>query len=122
MLPYALASLAIAVYGVQSANITTNVNTTVPFFAPDSSQPLSQTLLSFSIEQDRWPDWSGSNSRNQFTFDALSTYARLTGRPPKIRVGANTEDRTVWDPTVMVREYQGCVGGAVVTRVLDQRS
>lgn len=111
MLSYALASLALVACGVRAAGNTTNVNTTVPFFAPDSSQPLSQTLLSFSIEQDRWPDWSGSTSRNQFTFDALSTFARLTGRPPKIRVGANTEDRTVWDPTVTVREYTRAVRG-----------
>jgi hypothetical protein len=29
---------------------------------------------------------------------------QLTGQPPKIRVGANSEDHTVWSPTVTVVE------------------
>ena len=82
-----------------------NASVTVPVFAPPSSQPLSNTLLSFSIEQDRWPDWSGIDERNEFTHAALTRLASLTGRPPKIRVGANSEDKTVWDPTVTVRAF-----------------
>lgn len=82
---------------------SSNVSITLPTVAPPTSQPLSNTLLSFSIEQDRWPDWSGVDSRNEFTHSALTRLAGLTGRPPKIRVGANSEDHTVWDPTVTVR-------------------
>ncbi|EKM58753.1 glycoside hydrolase family 79 protein [Phanerochaete carnosa HHB-10118-sp] len=86
----------------QSSANATSANVTLPIFAPPTSQPLSNTLLSFSIEQDRWPDWTGIDSRNEFTHAALSNLAELTGRPPKIRVGANSEDKTVWDPTVTV--------------------
>ncbi|KIP06086.1 glycoside hydrolase family 79 protein [Phlebiopsis gigantea 11061_1 CR5-6] len=86
------------------ASSSSNVTVTLPTIAPPTSQPLSNTLLSFSIEQDRWPDWSGIDSRNEFTYNALTRLAGLTGRPPKIRVGANSEDHTVWDPTVTVNE------------------
>ena len=78
------------------------INTTIPILSPPSSQPLSQNLLSFSIEQDRWPDWTGITKRNEFTHSALLNYAALTGKPPRIRVGANSEDHTVWSPTVTV--------------------
>lgn len=78
------------------------INVSVPINAPSGAQPLSQTLISFSIEQDRWPDWTGVNARNDFTYNALKNLADITGVPPKIRVGANSEDHTVWSPTVTV--------------------
>ena len=77
-------------------------NTSIPIVVPDDAKPLPQNLLGFSIEQDRWSDWAGTNARNQFTHDALVNYARLTGKPPHIRVGANSEDHTIWSPTVTV--------------------
>ena len=83
-----------------------NVSVPLPAHAPPSTRPLSQTLLSFSIEQDRWPDWAGVDARNAFTHSALAAYANLTGRPPKMRVGADSEDRTVWAPSVTVRRVR----------------
>ncbi len=80
------------------------VNIFVPTTSPSGSQSLARTLVSFSIEGDRWPDWSGVSSRNEFTHSALTTLGRLTGAPPKIRVGANSEDRTAWSPTVKTNE------------------
>ncbi|PSS35531.1 hypothetical protein PHLCEN_2v1525, partial [Hermanssonia centrifuga] len=71
---------------------------------PSNSQALVSTVLSFSIEQDRWPDWVGIDSRNQFTFNALQNFAELTGQPPNIRVGANSEDHTIWSPTVTINQ------------------
>ncbi|KAI0071769.1 glycoside hydrolase family 79 protein [Panus rudis PR-1116 ss-1] len=78
------------------------VNVSLPLTPPDTSQPLSSTLISFSIEQDRWPDWVGVDSRNEFTFNALSNLGALTGTPTKIRVGANSEDHTTWSPTITI--------------------
>ena len=80
------------------------VNVSIPATSPSSSQSLARTLFSFSIDGDRWPDWSGVSSRNEFTHSALTTLGKLTGTPPKIRVGANSEDRTVWSPTVTINE------------------
>ncbi|KAH9936780.1 glycoside hydrolase family 79 protein [Epithele typhae] len=80
------------------------VNVSIPLSPPENSQPLSPTLVSFSLEQDRWPDWVGIDSRNDFTHHALVRLASLTGVPTKIRVGANSEDHTFWSPTVTVNE------------------
>ncbi|KAK7692975.1 hypothetical protein QCA50_004616 [Cerrena zonata] len=80
------------------------MNVSVPVIPPPSSQPLSSTLISFSIEQDRWPEWTGVQSRNEFTFNALDNYGKLTGKPPALRVGADSEDRTTWSPDVDIIE------------------
>lgn len=90
--------LAAAVLGLAGPCAST-LNVAIPAKAPSNSEPLSSTLVSFSIEQDRWPDWTGVDVRNEFTFNALSNYAALTGKPPNIRVGANSEDHTTWSPT-----------------------
>ena len=42
----------------------------------------------------------------QSALSALAAYANLTGRPPKLRVGADSEDRTVWAPSVTVRRVR----------------
>ena len=76
-----------------------NVSVAVSPSLPPHAQPLSQTLVSFSIEQDRWPDWTGTDAQNNFTHTALSNYAALTGKPPDIRVGANSVDHSFWSPT-----------------------
>ncbi len=80
------------------------INVSLPLSAPSGAQTLSPTLVSFSIEQDRWPDWVGTDAPNDFTIAALFNYAELTGSPPDIRVGANSEDKTVWSPTVTINE------------------
>ncbi len=82
------------------------VNVSLPLSPPSGSHSLAPTLVSFSLEQDCWPDWSGVDSRNEFTNRALENYAELTGEPPKIRVGANSEDHTFWSPTVTINEDQ----------------
>ncbi len=85
---------------------TSAVNISVPISSSSDSQPLARTLVSFSIEADRWPDWSGVDSRNEFTYNALTALGKLTGEPPKIRVGGDSEDHTFWSPTVTVNEDQ----------------
>lgn len=96
-----LTVLALGVACAYGANVSVSV--VLPAHAPPSAHALASTLLSFSIEQDRWPDWAGTDARNAFTHSALATYANLTGRPPKLRVGADSEDRTVWAPSITVR-------------------
>ena len=111
LLPLALA-LARCLAQPAPPNAST-IAVALPVRAPPTAAPLASTLLSFSIEQDRWPDWTGIDERNEFTHAALTNLAHLTGRPPKIRVGANSEDKTVWDPTVTVRDtLDRCVPGA----------
>lgn len=99
-------TIALGLCAILFSRVVSAVDVSVPIFAPSNSQPLSTTLLSFSIEQDRWPDWSGTSSRNQFTFNALQNFAEITGQPPRIRVGADSEDHTTWSPTVTINEDQ----------------
>jgi len=87
-----------------TSNAVAAINVTLPTRAPSNAEPLAATLLSFSIEQDRWPDWTGVDARNEFTFTALDNFGQLTGTPTKIRVGANSEDHTTWSPTVTINE------------------
>ena len=94
------AALIFQVLGVSAVNVS------VPVSSPSDSQTLARTLVSFSIEQDRWPEWSGVDARNDFTYNALTTLGQLTGEPPKLRVGADSEDHTFWSPTVTINEAQ----------------
>ncbi|KAI0355952.1 glycoside hydrolase family 79 protein [Trametes cingulata] len=94
VIPAVAAALGLAV------NTASGLTISVPASPPANAQSLSPTLLSFSVEQDRWPEWIGIDSRNEFTYNALQNYAALTGQPPSIRVGGDSEDRTVWSPAV----------------------
>lgn len=79
---------------------------TVPFSAPASAATLAHSLVSISIEGDRWPDWAGSTSaRNQFFYNVLTNLGKLTGRMPNVRVGANSEDKTQFNSAVNVRLF-----------------
>ncbi|KAI0787956.1 hypothetical protein C8Q74DRAFT_1315715 [Fomes fomentarius] len=95
-----------AVFCLVSCSLASAVNVSLPVSPPSGAQNLSSTLVSFSIEQDNWPSWAGTDSRNEFVHTALQNYAALTGRPPKIRVGANSEDHTFFSPTVTIEEAQ----------------
>ena len=80
------------------------VNVSVPLSSPSDSRPLARTLVSLSIEADRWPSWTGVDSRNEFTYNVLTTFGNLTGEPPKLRIGGDSEDNTFWSPTVTINE------------------
>ena len=97
-------ALSFSVAAAVLSPLASAVNISLPLSAPSSSQPLSRTLVSLSIEQDRWPDWTGTKTRNQFTFNALQNFAELTGQPPKLRVGADSEDHTFWAPITDILE------------------
>ncbi|KAL0954722.1 hypothetical protein HGRIS_003675 [Hohenbuehelia grisea] len=70
------------------------LNVQIPLAPPSGAPSITPSLLSFSIEQDRWTDWVGSTSRNQFFFNTLDNLKQLSGSPPQIRIGANSEDHT----------------------------
>ncbi|KAF8061826.1 glycoside hydrolase family 79 protein [Lyophyllum atratum] len=76
------------------------VNVAIPLVPPSTAATVSPSLFSFSIEQDRWTDWAGSTSRNQFFFNTLDNLGRLTGTPPQIRVGADSEDHTKFNAAI----------------------
>ena len=81
---------------------SSSVKISVPITAPSAAVPLSQSLLSFSIEQDRWTDWVGTSSPNQFFLNTLENLRERTGANPWIRIGADSEDNTFFDKSVQV--------------------
>ncbi|KAJ3752598.1 glycoside hydrolase family 79 protein [Lentinula raphanica] len=65
---------------------------------------VSPSFVSLSIEQDRWTDWSGTTSRNEFFYNVMENLKDLTGSSPGIRIGANSEDRTDFNRAVQYAE------------------
>ncbi|KAJ2921628.1 hypothetical protein H1R20_g15468, partial [Candolleomyces eurysporus] len=64
------------------------------------ARPVEPDLFSLSIEQDRWLDWVGSTTRNDFFFNVLDNLQQLTGVPPRIRVGGKSQDVAYIDPNI----------------------
>jgi hypothetical protein len=83
--------------------VPASLTVTVPAVMPGNASAVDPALVSFSIEQDRWPDWAGVDTPNPLVVNALTNLARLTGTPPWIRIGADSEDRTMFNPDVNVR-------------------
>lgn len=78
------------------------VNVSIPITAPSAAPSISPSFLSFSIEQDRWPEWAGEGSRNEFWFNLLSNLKDISGEATRIRIGADSEDHTNFNPSVQV--------------------
>jgi hypothetical protein len=103
--------------GVSSATYAVSV---LPA-APSDAARLSQTLLSFSIEQDRWPEWIvDGDSPNGFFLNALDNIAQLTGAPPWIRIGADSSDRTNFNAAVQVRGHNVCTRNLWLTSAMSE--
>lgn len=75
-----------------------------PLTAPAAAFAISRSFVSLSIEQDRWTDWVGTTSRNDFFFNTLDNLRQLTGKPPQIRIGGNSEDHTNFGDNVQFSE------------------
>ncbi|PFH52890.1 glycoside hydrolase family 79 protein [Amanita thiersii Skay4041] len=90
--------------GVSFVSICSALDVSIPSFAPADAVDVSPTLLSLSIEQDRWTDWVGTSKRNDFLFNVLNNLKERTGSSPHIRIGANSEDHTIFDPNVQFSE------------------
>ncbi|KAJ3930263.1 MAG: hypothetical protein NXY57DRAFT_898435 [Lentinula lateritia] len=80
----------------------TDINVVLP--PADNAVTISPSFVSLSIEQDRWTDWSGTTSSNQFFYNVMENLKNLTGSPPGIRIGANSEDHTNFDHGVQYAE------------------
>ncbi|GLB40604.1 putative glycosyl hydrolase family 79 C-terminal beta domain [Lyophyllum shimeji] len=86
---------ALKIYVLASILSTVHaVDVSVPLLAGPSTPKVSGSLISLSIEGDRWTDWTGTTSRNNFFFNTLDNLKQITREPPHIRIGANSEDHT----------------------------
>lgn len=78
------------------------VNVSIPSSPPSDAYTLSPSLLGFSIEQDRWVDWIGAGSRNDYFYNVLNNIKGLSGTATRLRIGADSEDHTNFSPDVKV--------------------
>ena len=81
---------------------SSSVEIGAPLIAPTAAVPLSQSVLSLSIEQDRWTDWVGVSSPNKFFLNTLDNIRTRAGANPWFRIGADSEDITFFDESVQV--------------------
>ena len=88
-----VSSFALALSALHLARAQ-NVSISIPTQAPSSAIDVAQDLVAFSIEQDRWTDWIGTNTPNTFWLNALENLKTLSGLPTRIRIGADSEDHT----------------------------
>ena len=63
------------------------ITVTIPLTAPASAPLLSRSLVSFSLEQDRWGDWVGQGAGSPFFLNTLNNLKQFTGEPARIRIG-----------------------------------
>ncbi|KAJ7505507.1 glycoside hydrolase family 79 protein [Mycena galericulata] len=93
--------LSLALLSVLSTAVCAQTLTvSVPLSAPSGAHTLSPTLFSLSIEQDGWTDWAGTHAPNTFLVNVLDNLKQRTGQPPWFRIGADSEDRTNFNPAV----------------------
>ncbi len=93
-----LGVLVVAAVSAQTAGPAVSI----PVAAPSSAITLNHDLLSLSIEQDRWPDWAGTDAPNIFFRNTLQNLQERAGVYPWIRIGADSEDHTDFNPAVEV--------------------
>jgi hypothetical protein len=98
---------------------TTTIGVAVPTSAAAAAPTVTPGLISLSIEQDRWTDWVGTTSPNQFFFNVLDNVKQITGQAPWLRVGADSEDHTVFDSTVPVSLWDRWSMGPISRRIFS---
>ncbi|EIW84140.1 glycoside hydrolase family 79 protein [Coniophora puteana RWD-64-598 SS2] len=86
--------MKLALYSALAAPAVYALNVSLPYTAPPTAALLSPALVSFSIEQDRWVDWAGTEAPNDFFNTVLENIQNITGQLPWIRIGADSEDHT----------------------------
>lgn len=99
-----LTALACTVGACMSLATETPVEIAIPHYSTSLACPVEPDLFSLSIEQDRWLDWVGSTTRNDFFFNVLDNLQKLTGVPPRIRVGGKSQDVAYIDSNIQVSQ------------------
>src|ERR1700722_7512396 len=107
---FILVALGVALLFIPFAT-SVSVPISFPISAPAVAPSISPSLFSFSIEQDRWTEWAGPVSTNAFAFNVFDNLKQLTGQPPWIRIGADSEDHTNFNSAVQVNTstYGSCI-------------
>ncbi|KAF7297828.1 hypothetical protein MKEN_01406600 [Mycena kentingensis (nom. inval.)] len=79
--------------------IAQTLTVSVPTAAPAAAPTLDPSLFSMSIEQDTWTSWAGTTAPNTFLVNVLNNLKQRSALP-WIRIGADSEDHTDFNPAV----------------------
>ncbi|PYH47944.1 glycosyl hydrolase family 79 C-terminal domain-containing protein [Aspergillus saccharolyticus JOP 1030-1] len=88
---------------ITSASNNTSAVVVSPSVPESAGLPVLHPFVSFSIEFVFFPDYAGNRTHpNTFSNQLLDNLAELEGVKPYIRVGGNTQDFALYDPTLAV--------------------
>ncbi|EKG14908.1 hypothetical protein MPH_07948, partial [Macrophomina phaseolina MS6] len=101
-----VSGLAVATYD-KHENSKSKVSTALTLDpAPGNSAGpvLPEAFVSYAFEFSSFPDFAGNSTSgpNLFSDNLLNNIGNITGTKPYIRVGGNTQDYAVYDPTLPV--------------------
>ncbi|KAF8313087.1 hypothetical protein DL93DRAFT_2059507 [Clavulina sp. PMI_390] len=91
-----------AAHPLAKRDTSASVTVDVPLHAPSSAFTVGRDLVGLSIEGDRWAEWVGPKQKNTYFNNLLNNLGAITGRPPNIRVGADSQDHTFFNKSVAV--------------------
>lgn len=83
-------------------SLTYALDVSISLQASSNVPKISPSHVSLSLEMDRWTEWAGTVSRNEFFFNTLDNLKQITGQPPNVRIGGNTMDATTFRADVQV--------------------
>ncbi|KAE9987920.1 hypothetical protein EG327_003606 [Venturia inaequalis] len=67
--------------------------------APGVSKALNQAFAGFGIEPSNLYSFTGGSNTNQLSVNLLQNLADYAGMPPHLRIGGNTADQMIYDPS-----------------------
>lgn len=84
-----------------AASLTSPANGVHVVPGVESTSPIFDAFMSFSIEFVFWPDFAGNKSHpNRFSDNLLENLGQLQGVRPYVRVGGNTQDYALYDESL----------------------
>jgi hypothetical protein len=100
--PFQVTHSSILLFLIYITSLTCALDVSIPLGATSDVPKISPSFISLSIEFDRWTEWAGNVSRNEFFYNTLDNLKQITGKPPSIRIGGNSLDATTFRADVQV--------------------
>ncbi|TID21304.1 glycoside hydrolase family 79 protein [Venturia nashicola] len=98
MLPFTLALLSFAASSYQQATATISAPTSAAS-ASGVSNALNQAFAGFGIEPSNLYSFTGGSITNELSVNLLQNLANYAGAPPHLRIGGNTADQMIYNPS-----------------------
>jgi hypothetical protein len=107
--PFYVARFITLLFLISVTPLTCALDVSIPLQTISNIPKISPSHISLSLELDRWTDWAGNVSRNEFFFNTLDNLNQITGKPPNVRIGGNSMDATAFHADV-----QACISRSTI--------